>query len=224
MVNIKNLFRSIKMDVIMLLVFGGTMLFQTTPDFIISLKPAVSFEQMLDGEEVKAGSHVAGNVVYVLDSFASQTTYTKRSDGSRSGDRKSGKYYLVPISGGFIGLKSRQADVAALDSLTEETFQFIQSGTEPTTELYMEGVVSVMEPKIEKYYKEYLGELGYSEAEIESFGEPLLVQFVSLNAVRIMFAIGLVLALLAIVILVRRYKDLCRGSGLPKAEDLPNLY
>ena len=52
----------------------------------ISPAPAVSFQEILDGEEVKAGSHVKGDIVYVLDYFATESTYTQRSDGSRSGD------------------------------------------------------------------------------------------------------------------------------------------
>ncbi len=54
-------------------------------------------------------------------------------------------------------------------------------------------------------------------------GEPLLIQYISFTAVRVMFAIGIVLLLLAFIILRLRYKRLCRGSGLPKAEDLPHL-
>ncbi len=222
--NIKNLIRSIRMDIIMLLTFGGILLFQTTPDFFVSFKPAVSFEQMLDGEEVKAGSHVAGDVVYVFDYFASQSTYTKRSDGSRSGSRKSGNYYLLPTSTGFIGFKSRQSDVEALNALTDETFRFLETGTQPTTTVFVEGTVSVMEDKIAKYYREYLVDLGYTETEIDEMGEPLLIQYVSFNAVRIMFAIGVVLVILAILLLRHRYISECRGSGLPKAEDLPNLH
>ncbi len=206
----------------MLFLFGGIMVCSSFSDFIVSFKPAVSFGDMLEGEEVKAGTHVNGDVVYVLDYFASQTTYTKYSDGSRSGSRKSGNYYLIPTADGFIGLKSRQADVAALNQLSEETFEFISSGTEPSTAIAIEGAVKPMETDIAQYYKDYLAELGYTEEEIEAFGEPLVIQIRNFLAVRIIMLLGILLLVLAFVILVRSYKRAVRGSGLPKAEDLPN--
>ena len=220
--DIKKLIRSFRTDVLMLLAFAGVMLYQSTPDLLVSLKPAVSFQDLLDGKEVKNGSHVAGDVVYTLDYFASQSTYTQRSDGSRSGSRKSGNYYLIPTSTGYIALKSRQADVETLNKLTDETFEFLSTGTEPTTKFHMEGSVKPLEGSLVKYYNEYLEELGYTETEIQEMGDPLVIEYVWFNAVRIFFAVGLVLLALAVLILRLRYKKLVRGSGLNRVEDLPD--
>lgn len=217
--NIKKLFSGLGRDVLLLFVIGGVLLYQTAGDFLVSVKPAVSFEDMLNGTEVKPGTHVAGDVVYAFDYFATESSYTQRSDGSRSGSRKTGNYYLIPIADGYIGLKSRQADVAALDKLSEETFTFLQTGAEPATTIFMEGNVEVLEGKLATYYQEYLEELGYSKAEIEAFGTPLVVRYVSFNAVRVMFLIGIVFIILGIVIMIRRANYV---SGLPKASDLPN--
>lgn len=221
--DIKKFLSGFGKDILFLLILGGIMVSQSAADLVISLKPAITFEQMLDGKEVKVGSHVSGDVIYVLDYFASQSTYTQRSDGSRSGSRKSGNYYLVPTSTGYIGLKSRQSDVAALNALTDETFEYLETGTEPTTTVFTQGTVEVMSSKIATYYREYLEDLGYTEAEIEEMGEPLVIQYVNFNAVRITFAVGVVLIILAIFILWRRYKRALAGSGLPKAEDLPDV-
>ena len=217
--NIKKLFSGLGRDVLLLFVIGGVLLYQTAGTALVSIKPAVSFEDMLDGAEVKPGTHVAGNVVYAFDYFASETSYTQRSDGSRSGDRKNGNYYLIPIANGYIGLKCRQADVAALDKLSEETFTFLQTGAEPSTTIFMEGNVEVLEGEVAIYYQEYLEELGYTKAEIEAFGTPLVIRYVSFNAVRVMFLIGVVLVILGLIILIRRANY---ESGLPKASDLPN--
>ncbi len=215
----KKLLSGLGRDVLLLFIIGGVLLYQTAGTALVSIKPAVSFEDMLDGAEVKPGTHVAGDVVYAFDYFASETSYTQRSDGSRSGDRKNGNYYLIPIADGYIALKCRQTDVAALDKLSEETFTLLQTGAEPTTTIFMEGNVEVLEGEVAIYYQEYLEELGYSKAEIEAFGTPLVIRYVSFNAVRVMFLIGVVLLILGIIILIRRanYK-----SGLPKASDLPN--
>ncbi len=123
---IGNLIRSLNTGVLALLAFGGMLLYMCAADLVVSFKPAVSFEELLEeGKELKPGSHVEGNVVYALDYFASESTYTKRSDGSRSGSRKSGNYYMIPAATGCFALKCRQADVDALNSLSEETFEII---------------------------------------------------------------------------------------------------
>ena len=45
---IGNIFRSLGTEVIMLLLFGGMMLYMNAADLVVSFKPAVSFEDMLD--------------------------------------------------------------------------------------------------------------------------------------------------------------------------------
>ena len=202
----KKLIGSFGMDVLMLIVIGGFMMINSGKDLIVSFKPAISFQDMLDGKEVKAGSHVAGDVVYVLDYFASESTYTQRSDGSRSGDKANGNYYLIPTEEGFIGLKSRQVDVADMDRLTEETYDFLVDGTEPATKIFMQGSVEVMEDELAGYYEEYLMDMGYTKSEIDDMGEPLVIQYRSFTAVRVLFLIGLALAALGVFFVFRRYK------------------
>lgn len=173
--DIKKLFTSLGTHIIMLLLVGGIMLYSSVPKLIVSFKPAMSFEDMLDGAEVKEGSHVAGDVVFALDYFASQSTYTRYSDGSRSGDRASGNYYLIPTYDGFIGLKCRQADVADFDKLSGETFDYLETGIEPTTKIFIQGNVKTMESKLPKFFQEYLEDMGYTEDEIADMGEPLVL-------------------------------------------------
>ena len=122
-----------------------------------------------------------------------------------------------------MGLKSRQADVAGLDKLSEETYICIEDGTEPATKVFMEGTVHAMESDVARYYRECLQEQGLTDAEVESLGEPLVIKYVSFTAVRIMFAIGIVLLLIMILLVRARYRREMRGSGLAKAEDLPNI-
>ncbi len=203
--DIKKLVRSFSTNILILMVIGGVMLFQSAGHMLVSLKPAVSFQEILDGEEVKAGSHVKGDIVYVLDYFATESTYTQRSDGSRSGDKANGKYYLLPTAEGYIGYKCRQADVAQMEKISEETYEFLMGGAEPTTTFQAEGGVEVMEPELEKYYREYLVDMGYSESEIDEMGEPLVIKYVSFTAVRVIFFLGLAVVVLAIFLVVRRY-------------------
>ena len=137
---LKYILGGLNWGVIILLLFGGMMLFQSIPEDLIALKPAISFEDMLDeGTEVQAGAHVSGKVPYVFDVFASEETYTRYSDGSRSGSKASGAYYLVPTADAFIAIKGRQADVETLDDLIDETWDYMLGGEEPTVEFSMEG-------------------------------------------------------------------------------------
>ena len=56
------IFRGLSTAVMMLFMIGGMILYLTTGDMIVSFKPAVSFEDMLDenSEGMKAGQHVKG--------------------------------------------------------------------------------------------------------------------------------------------------------------------
>ncbi|MCI9568899.1 MAG: hypothetical protein HFG14_03190 [Lachnospiraceae bacterium] len=220
--DIRRLFRCMGRGTWMLIGVGATLLYLTAADFVISIKPAVSFEDMLDGKEVKVGSRVAGEVVFAMDYFASESTYTRYEDGSRSGSRKSGNYYLIPTAEGYIALKSRQADVSALDALSEETFEYMNNGPEPSTVIHMQGKVERMEGTLAGYYEEYLEELGYSEAEIDAFGEPLVIRYLNFIAVQSMFAAALLILFLDIFFLQRRYRRAGEDRGFKRAEDLPD--
>ena len=91
---IGDLIRSLNTAVVMLLLGGGIALYLSVPDLIISFKPAISFEELLeeDGRELTSGSHVTGKVVYALDYFASESSYTRRSYGS-SGTEPSTEFF-----------------------------------------------------------------------------------------------------------------------------------
>lgn len=199
-------FRCLTKGWLLLLLFGGALTVFSGEAFVISMKPAVSFQDMTDGTEIKEGSHVAGNVAYSLDYFASETTYTRYQDGSRSGNRKNGNYYLIPTAQGFAGLKCREADVPDMNKLTEETFALLEGGPEPSTEVFFQGRAEKMEGNLVKYYQEYLTDMGYSEKEIAVMGEPLVIRYTSFGAVRVMFAIGVALLVVAGIIFGIRFK------------------
>nr|WP_326176093.1 DUF6709 family protein [uncultured Oscillibacter sp.] len=222
---LKYILGGLNWGVIILLLFGGMMLFQSIPEDLIALKPAISFEDMLDeGTEIQAGAHVSGKVPYVFDVFASEETYTRYSDGSRSGSKASGAYYLVPTADAFIAIKGRQADVETLDDLIDETWDYMLGGEEPTVEFSMEGKVEALEPQLAGYFQDYLrDELEVSDDVIDSLGDPLVVRTVNFTACWIMTAIGLVLVLLGALLFRRGYRVAKYGSGLGRAEDLPDV-
>lgn len=223
--NFKHILGGINWGVIILVAFGGMMLFQYIPEDIIALKPAVSFEELLEeGSVVKAGDHISGKVPYVFDAFASEETYTRYSDGSRSGSKASGMYYLIPTADAFIAMKGRQADVEVLDDLIDETWNYMMTGEEPSAEFSIEGKVEVLEPQLAGYFQDYLrDELEVEDEVIDSLGDPLVVRMVNFTACWVMTAIGLVLVLAGALLFRRGYRIAKYGSGLSKAEDLPDV-
>lgn len=88
----------------------------------------------------------------------------------------------------------------------------------------MTGMVRPLDdPKLIKYYNEYLTDLGYTESELEELGAPLLVQTVNFTACWAMLGIGLVLLALAGLLFRRGYRIAKYGSGLQRAEGLPDV-
>ena len=219
----KHIFKSLNMAVILLFVFGGMLVWNSVPEVIIALKPAVSFDDMLDEEtELKAGMHVSGQVPYVLDSFAEESTYTRNSDGSRTGSKASGKYYMVPTASSFIAMKSHQTDVKTLDKLVDETWDYMMGGAEPTTEFSMEGHIEVLDDaQLIRYYNEYLEELGYSESEIADLGTPLLVRPMSFTSCWVLLGIGILLLAIGILLFRRGYRISKYGSARRRTEPQP---
>ncbi|MCI8417640.1 MAG: hypothetical protein HFI33_09160 [Lachnospiraceae bacterium] len=219
--DIKRFFRAMGIDMWILLAFACGMFYMSARDFVVSLKPIISFEDMLNGEELKVGSHVEGNVPFIIDYFATETSTTKYKDGSTRSS-KNGRYYLIPTATGYVGLKGREVDVSELGKITDETYEYLMGGPEPTTEKYMTGVVDPMDDELAGYFYEYLEDMGYTQSELDAMGEPLVIKFVSFTAVRIMFAISIFLLILTVFLIIRKYKKEGQGSGLKRAEDLPS--
>ena len=100
-------------------------------------------------------------------------------------------YYLVPTADAFIAIKGRQADVGVLDDLIDETWDYLLTGEEPTSEFSMEGKTEVLEPQLAGYFQDYLrDELELSDSEIDALGDPLVVRTVNFTACWVLTAIG----------------------------------
>ena len=83
--------------------------------------------------------------------------------------------------------------------------EFFETGSEPPTQVYCEGQVIEMEDEeLLGFYNEYLVEFGYTEAEIDAMGTPLIIEYVDFQLVRIMFIGGIVLVLAGIAIIIRK--------------------
>ena len=90
--------------------------------------------------------------------------------------------------------------------MTQKTFDLLEGGAEPSTEIFLQGRVEKMDDSLVKYFNEYLMDMGYSESEISALGEPLVIRYTSFGAVRVMFAIGVVFLVAAGIIFKIRFK------------------
>lgn len=202
--NVKRLINSLRGINIVVLGLGVMLLVLTAEKFVISLKPAVTFDELLETEP-KEGMHIKGNVAYTYDSFASEETWTERRDGSRTAAKTSSYYYVIPAADTYLGLEVPTKLHSGMDTLAEETYDFLMTGAEPQAEVPVNGSIIKMNSELTKYMKEYLAEGGFSESEIAQLGEFYCVDYWAESAIRGMFAGGVVLLILAILLIRGSY-------------------
>lgn len=205
----KKIFSALNRVSLAILIIGIISIVSNFDHFVTYFYPAVNFQDLLDGKQVQKGSHVAGDVLYSFAPFASESTYTEYKDGTRSTSKASGNYYVIPTAEGNICLKTNQKLVEAMDKLTNETFDYLEGGSEPITRVYCEGqVIEMDDEELLGYYHEYSLEFGYTEEEFKAMGTPLIIEYVDFQRVWIMFIGGIVFVLLGIILVIRRYKRL----------------
>ena len=204
-----KIMQSINGSILILFTAGMILILLSFSGFITSLLPPVTFEDLLNGREIKIGSHIEGNVVYALDYFASDTTYKKNSEGIIVPKKNSGNYYIIPFYGGYLGLKTDHDQNLSFDRLTEETYAFLKGGQKPQMEIFIDGQIIPMKQKLIPYFHRYLSDAGYSVEEINAMGSPFLIQPRAFIVNRILFAAGIVFLFLSVLIFRRIYRRLC---------------
>lgn len=207
----KKLFASLNRLNLTLLILGIVVIFMFSNELVSSFNPIISFEDILDGVEVKSGSHIEGNVVMSFSPFASETTERKSKIGTTISTEDSGNYYVIPMGdNNFIGLKTNQDHVFDMNKLVDETYAFLEGGDKPTTKVFMEGMVKKMDDELIKYFREYMIASDFTEAEIDAMGTPLYIDYTSFNSVRISFIGGIALVILAAVLIFTKYRKLSK--------------
>jgi len=204
-----KIMQSINGSILILFTAGMILILLSFSGFITSFLPPVTFEDLLDGREIKMGSHIEGNVVYALDYFASDTTYKKNSEGIIVPKKNSGNYYIIPFYGGYLGLKTDNDQNLSFDRLTDETYAFLKGGQKPQMEIFIDGQIIPMKQKLIPYFHRYLSDAGYSVEEINAMGSPFLIQPRAFIVNRILFSAGTVFLFLSVLIFRRIYRRLC---------------
>ena len=159
---------SFSRGIITLLIIGIALIGMSHEAGFAALKKPVDFDYLLDNKP-ETGMHVKGDVMYIYDCFASEETYTERRDGSRSGSKLTSEYYILPAEGEypFVVLQAPADDSGWLGKIIDETWEYLEYGTEPKTKVAVDGYIVKAEKDLKKLLDDYLLDVWeYTEAEL----------------------------------------------------------
>ncbi|MCM1183360.1 MAG: hypothetical protein NC337_08305 [Roseburia sp.] len=208
---IETIIQSFSTGVVILLVTGVILTIASGSYGVTAMKPSKDFAYLLDNEP-EEGMHIKGEVLYTYDCFASEETYTEKSNGTRTQSKTSHYYYAVPAGIGVIALEIPIADHKNMEALLEETVTYMAGGEAPSTKVTVDGGIRAMPSDMKSLLKEYLTEVGFTREEIDDMGPYLLIkQPVSMSQTRSVFLVGIALVLLGavwfVINCVRNVKD-----------------
>lgn len=160
---------------ILLIVVGILGMLISIDRFAIAVKPPMDFGNLLD-RYAAPGDHVEGKVLYTYGCFA-ESSVIHAEYGRKTGETKSGYYYVVPSAGGIMILEVPLRYYNALETLTEQTFDYLYGGKEPQAEVRVNGyVVKNNSESLQRMLEEYLEGMGYSDQEIADMGEVYIIK------------------------------------------------
>ena len=185
--------------------------------FFIAMKPAYDFEDLL---ETPAGlrDHIEGRVLYTYGCVA-ETSVISSQNGRKTGETTSGYYYMIPAYRGVLLLKVPTRYYDAMETLTEETFDYLNGGSEPRINAQISGnIVRNYSESLQRMTEEYLGYLGFTAQDISAMGEIYVIEqrdgFYALKNTFIVSSVALAAGLLLWVIRKREKIAVFFGKNL----------
>ncbi len=202
---------------ILLIVAGILGMLISIDRFAIAVKPAMDFGDLMD-KYAGPGDHVEGRVLYTYGCFA-ESSIIHAEYGRKTGETKSRYYYAVPSADGVMILEVPLRYYDTMETLTEETFEYLNGGTEPRVNARINGyVVKNDSESLQRMLEEYLATLGLSNQEIADMGEAYIIkQDDVMTQLRNLFAgCSIVLAAGLVLLLVRKRERLAVFFGKSK--------
>ena len=197
---LKRIIRTLNLAKIICAALGIYLIYSSVGDVITFLKPVKDFEDVLTGQ-VSVGDHIDGNVLYLLDYFSTEQSWTENSNGSVTPKETSAYYYIVPGNGIYLGLKVLARDQSEARTLADETYAYLSGAdAQPDAQLPYVGKVVPMAseyPEMVEAFQQELGAYGYLAQEIYDMGEPMLIVTRAYTSILVMFGIGVVVLLAA---------------------------
>ena len=179
--------RTWKIVVVMALcAIGFVIVMSSAQNFWMSLKPEYDVEYLLDNG-AREGMHVKGAVPYTYGCFADMS--------NMDGGKVSAYYYTIPAEEGMMILEIPADRQAAMETLLEETLDYLDTGVWPVSTIMLEGYVVKAQGRLPYLLSEYMREIGYTDAEIAAMGEPLMIKDASrrMQRARISAPVGMIL-------------------------------
>lgn len=201
----QDLMRTIATIVIVgLLGSGIILLLSNGKNFLTAVKPAYDIDYVMENGARK-GMHISGEVSLIYDCFAEME--------NTQSNKVTAYYYAIPAGDAMMVLQIPAGMRSAAEKLLEETVEYLSTGVLPVSVFPIEGCVKRAEGRLPYLLSQYMAQMGYSEAEIEAMGEPLMLQDAgsSIDKARIYAPVGMILlglgilaSMLAIYRMVRR--------------------
>lgn len=202
-----NVMQKISRAGLVLVLIGGLLLGVSLGDTITSFKEAKSFEDVLENG-VAPGDHVSGEVLFLMDAFANEQTWTENTKtGSTTPKKTSAQYYVLPCGEGWVGLRVSSQDISTANKLVDQTYDYLMGGDVPTAELTMDARVAVMEKDLAELFREDLKEYyGYTDDDIAAMGTILMVEGRAFGTVRAFCGAGAAALLIGLAMLVLHWQ------------------
>ena len=202
-----NIMQKISRAGLVLALLGVFLLGVSLGDTITSFKTPRSFEDVLENGAAP-GDHVSGQVLFLMDAFANEQTWTEnRQTHSTTPKKTSAQYYVLPGGEDWLGLRVSSQNISAADKLVEQTYAYLTDGSMPTAELTTDARVAVMEEELAGMFREELKEYyGYTDQDIADLGPLLMVEPRAFTTIRVFCAVGAGLCLTGVLMLVMHWR------------------
>lgn len=195
------------------------LLFVSLGDTLASLGQPKDFGDLLDGT-VSVGDRVCGEIYYALDYFATEESYTERSDGSRTAAKTSAYYYIIPAGEDFAAIRIHSSKGRAMAKLTDETWDYLMGGADPATVVEFDGRAKLLakeEPDLVGYYEGALEELGYDREELDAMEPVLLLIPRAYNTIRGFCGVGVLFLVAAVFLAAKTFRPArTKKGGVPE--------
>ena len=191
------------------------LLFVSLGDTLASFGQPKDFGDLLDGT-VSVGDRVCGEIYYALDYFATQESYTKYSDGSRTVAKTSAYYYIIPAGEGYATIRISSAKGKDMAKLADETWDYLMGGATPSTIVEFDGRARLLEkeePDLVGYYEETMEDFGYTQDDLDAMGPVLLLIPRAYNTIRTFCAVGAAFLVITVFLAAKTFRPARTKKG-----------
>ncbi len=219
---------------LMLAVIGVVFLWRVVPEAVARMQSPLDIAEAVEAD-LAPGKHVKGDLYAILDSFASEETWTENKDGSRTAKKTSKIYYIFPVGEeSYIGLECYNKDKAAHEALNDATLDWLAGNTEyiEGDMVPFDGRVVKMEDELYQYMVEWFQDVGYfdgvegfsavaTEDEIKQYVLPYMLAPFAPGLDTMLIIGGVILLIAVIVLVVTLQKEKKRKKMMEELANMP---